>query len=77
MQTVKYTKHSVYSLPLDVPGAGTSLTTSAGMSVISNIEADGVASVSLEIVWSLLHSSVMFCCLVFDCQHVLYLSSCF
>jgi hypothetical protein len=31
----------------------------------------------LEIFWSLLHSSVMFCCLMFDCQHVLYLSSCF
>jgi len=61
LQTVKYTKHSVHSLPLDVPGTDTSLTTSAGRSAISNIYADGVASFSLEIPWGLLQLSVMFC----------------
>jgi hypothetical protein len=74
-QTVKL-QSKVHSPPLDVPGADTSLTTPAGMSAVSKIEADGVASFSLEIFWSLLQSSVMFCCLVFDCQHVLNLSSC-
>ena len=37
LQTVKYTKHSVHSLPLDVSDADTSLTASAGRSAISNI----------------------------------------
>lgn len=37
LETVKYTKHSVHSLSVDVPGADTSLTTSAGRSAISNI----------------------------------------
>jgi len=37
LETVKYTKHSVHSLSLDVPRAHTSLTASAGRSAISNI----------------------------------------
>jgi hypothetical protein len=41
LQTVKYKKHNVYFL-FNVPGANT-LNSSAGRSVVSNVEPDGVA----------------------------------
>lgn len=37
LQTVKCTKHSVHSLPLDAPVADTSLTTTTGRSAVLNI----------------------------------------